>query len=81
MNKGRAADASGNLSEFADASQVSPYAVDAIKWAVGMGLIRGKDNHNIDPTAPATRAEICAILNRYLEVYNKILVIDKDSVK
>lgn len=38
-----------------------------MSWAVGIGLINGKGNGNLDPTGTATRAEIAAILQRLIE--------------
>ena len=40
---------------------------EAMQWAVGSGLIRGKGNNLLDPTGPATRAEVAAILERLIE--------------
>ena len=73
--KGKDVSASRDLSGFTDASQVSGFATDAMKWAVALGLIKGKGNHNIDPTAFATRAEISAIMQLYLERYTEILLL------
>lgn len=60
---------SGNLSAFADDEKVSDYAVEAMKWAVGMGLISGTTGNRLDPTGTATRAQIAAILARFCEEY------------
>ncbi|TVX99036.1 S-layer homology domain-containing protein [Cohnella terricola] len=58
--------ATGDLSGFADKDKISAWATDAMKWAVGKGLISGKGNGNLDPSGTATRAEIAAILMRFL---------------
>ena len=54
------------LDSFADSYKVSPYAVDAVKWAVSEGIISG-DGTYINPTAYATRAETASMIMRYNE--------------
>ncbi len=54
--------ASGNLSVFRDADQVSEYAKVPMRWAVGLHILNGKGNATLDPTGTATRAEIAQIL-------------------
>ena len=51
---------------FTDAAQISEYAVTAMRWAVETGLFRGDDTRLLRPTDSATRAELSAILMRYL---------------
>ena len=55
-----------NPSRFTDADQISAYAVPAMNWAVGKGLINGADG-KLSPKASATRAQVAAIIHRYLE--------------
>ena len=43
--KGYDTKSSGDISAFADSAQVSSYAVEAMKWAVGQGLISGMENN------------------------------------
>jgi len=52
---------------FADANEISEYAVSAMNWAVGTGLMKGKSTTTINPKDNATRAEIAAILQRFIE--------------
>ncbi|MBR5236353.1 MAG: S-layer homology domain-containing protein [Clostridia bacterium] len=52
---------------FADANEISEYAVSAMNWAVGTGLINGKSATTLNPKDNATRAEIAAILQRFIE--------------
>ena len=59
-------DASGELIYFSDADQISPWAADALKWAVGEGIVSGRDEGVLDPKGFATRAEVSAMLLRYL---------------
>ncbi len=55
-----------NLGGFADTAQLSAYAIQAMNWAVGQGLINGSGS-NLVPKAQATRAQVAAIIHRYLE--------------
>ena len=55
-----------NLGSFADTEQLSAYAIQAMNWAVGQGLINGSGS-NLVPKAQATRAQVAAIIHRYLE--------------
>lgn len=52
---------------FDDADGISEYAVSAMNWAVGTGLMKGKSTTTINPKDNATRAEIAAILQRFIE--------------
>lgn len=63
--KGLQTTASASLSAFADAASVSGWAVDVVRWAVGSGLMNGK-NGRIDPAGLTTRAEAAALLHRCL---------------
>ncbi|HML37718.1 MAG TPA: S-layer homology domain-containing protein, partial [Bacillota bacterium] len=56
----------GSLNSFSDRDQVSAWAADALSWAVEKGLITGKGNGVLDPGGNATRAEVAAIIMRYL---------------
>ena len=61
----KAPEGKGDLSGFPDADKVSPFALDAMKWAVGEGIINGSDG-KFDPLGSATRAQIAAIFYRYI---------------
>lgn len=52
--------ASDNLDSFPDAGSVSDFAVDAMKWSVGTGIIGG-DNGNLNPQGDVSRA-VCATM-------------------
>lgn len=54
------------LSSFSDAEKVSAYAVEAMQWAVGEGLINGVDGALL-PQSNATRAQVATIIMRFLE--------------
>lgn len=52
---------------FGDASLVSGYAENAVRWAVEKGILTGKPGQMLDPQGSTTRAEAAAILDRYLK--------------
>jgi hypothetical protein len=55
----------GDLAKFTDASRVSDYAKDALKWAVGLQIIKGGGDGKVNPLGTATRAEVAQILLNY----------------
>ncbi len=58
----------GSLDSYGDSDQVSGWAADAVRWAVGAGLLNGKDGGVLDPAGSATRAEAAAILQRMVRL-------------
>ena len=64
--KGYRVTASGDAAAFPDGDRVSAYAVDAVNWAVGTGLLQGSD-HMLAPNGGATRAQTATILMRFCE--------------
>ena len=56
-----------NILSYADALQASEYAIPALQWAVGAGVLNGKGGNLLAPTGTATRAEIAAIMQRWCE--------------
>ena len=62
--KGKDATATGNIDQFSDVGHVSSWAADNVKWAVGHGIMAGKDGNVIDPTGNATRAEMAQMIYR-----------------
>ena len=54
----------GDMTQFVDHHETSDWALEAKSWAVGAGLIIGKDGNRLDPTGDATRAEVATILER-----------------
>ena len=55
------------LRPYADADQIGAYAVPAMQWAVGHGVLKG-DGDRLDPQGTATRAQVAAVLHRALEL-------------
>ena len=62
----------GNLDKFKDADKITDYAKTAMQWAVGSGLVKGKSGNLLDPQGTATRAEIAAMLHRFIEKYELV---------
>ena len=56
-----------NILSYVDAMQASEYAIPALQWAVGAGVLNGKSGNLLAPTGTATRAEIAAIMQRWCE--------------
>lgn len=56
-----------DLSVFADSGQVSAYALEAMRWAVSIGIIQGSDGR-ISPQAPLTRGELASLIVRLVPV-------------
>ena len=54
-----------NLLTYADGETLSEYSVDAFKWAVGTGMIQGKNGNLLDPAGTAVRSELAQILTNY----------------
>ena len=50
---------------FADSGSISAYAVTAMNWAVGQGVINGNGSNMLSPTGTATRAEAAQMLMNY----------------
>ena len=61
------ADAQADLSTFADGAAVSPYAVEAMRWAAAAGIVNGMDGKLV-PQGEATRAQMAAMLMRYAKL-------------
>lgn len=65
--KGYNTASTGSLAGFTDGDKVSTYAAEALRWAVGAGVITGKDGNRLDPKGGASRAEAATILMRFYE--------------
>ena len=55
-----------NILDYTDAEDVSTWAMSAMQWAVGSGLVNGRTETTLNPTDTATRAEIATIMMRYM---------------
>lgn len=55
------------IREFEDYEDISDYAMNAMTWAVNTGLMKGKTETTLNPKDNATRAEIAAMIQRFVE--------------
>ena len=53
---------------FADNTQISSWAKDAVKSMQQAGILAGKVNNRFDPKGTATRAEVATVLRRFVEI-------------
>lgn len=58
--------ARADLSKYSDAGKISSWANDGMAWAVSKGYISGMTATTLAPQGSATRAQVAAILQRYL---------------
>lgn len=56
-----------DISDFTDGNKTSAWAVPAMQWAVGTGLISGQGDGILAPNGTATRAEVAQILMNFCE--------------
>ena len=58
-----------NILSYADAFTVSEYAVSALQWACGAGIVHGTgDGSTLTPQGKATRAQAAVMLQRFCEL-------------
>jgi hypothetical protein len=72
--QGMSVSASGDISGFPDGDSVSSYAEEAMSWAIGSGIITGKDSAEgtiLDPKGNASRAEVATMLKRMVGIMVK----------
>lgn len=67
--KGYSADGSGDLSGYTDLASVSGYALEAMEWAVGTGLIQGTSETTLSPRTDMNRAWAAVLLTRFCRTY------------
>ena len=59
-----------NILSYTDALDVAEYAIPAMQWAVGTGIINGTgDGSTLTPQGQATRAQAATVLMRFCEEY------------
>ena len=61
-----------NILSYDDAFDISEYAIPAMQYVIGLGVICGKTISTVNPKDNATRAEIAVILHRFIEKNKKI---------
>ena len=69
--KGVGAANAKELTAFTDAGSVSAFAVAAMQWAVGNGLMNGKSATTLDPKGTAQRCEVAAMISRFAAFMEK----------
>lgn len=57
-----------NILSYKDFAEISEWAVEALQWAAGSGVMNGKDGGGLDPQGLASRAEVATMLMRYCEL-------------
>lgn len=57
-----------SLDSFADHGSVSPWAKQAMEWAYANGILSGNDKGQLAPQADSSRAEVSAMLSRFVEL-------------
>ena len=65
--KGLDVSAAGDLSKFADSSNISAWAKDAVIWATGSGILTGTGNGMLLPRGSATRAEVASLFTEFAQ--------------
>ena len=56
-----------NILSYEDFAEISEYAIPAIQWACGSGLMRGVTDSELSPHGTATRAQIATMMMRFIE--------------
>ena len=56
-----------NILSYDDAFDISEYAIPAMQYDIGTGIINGKTSSTVNPKDNTTRAEIAVILHRFIE--------------
>lgn len=67
QKKGYDVSAVNDLSAFSDRAAAADWSAEAVRWAVGAGLLSGKSGGRLDPTGTASRAEVAQILMRFAQ--------------
>ncbi|MGM9566856.1 MAG: GH25 family lysozyme [Clostridia bacterium] len=68
--KGFETSAKGETGAFLDEKEISPYAADAVSWAVGEGYISGFPGNVLAPRENAPRCQVAAITARFCRNHN-----------
>ena len=65
--KGFDVSARADLTGYADADQIGDWAYDVMRWANAEGLLNGVTDDQLQPQGTATRAQVAAMLQRFIE--------------
>lgn len=58
-----------NILSYTDAFDVAEYAISAMQWACGAGIINGTGATTLSPDGSATRAQVAVILTRFCQEF------------
>ncbi|MGP1441692.1 MAG: S-layer homology domain-containing protein [Anaerovoracaceae bacterium] len=58
-----------SLSQFSDNARLGDWAKRAVEWSVGTGIITGMNASTLNPSGTATRAQLAAMLTRFVTKY------------
>ncbi|MDR3208098.1 MAG: S-layer homology domain-containing protein [Oscillospiraceae bacterium] len=68
--KGWDVSAANGLAAFEDADEISDWALPALKWAVAVGLLKGRTETTTVPAGSSTRAELATLLKRFADLFD-----------
>ena len=70
--QGYSLEGGADYSSYPDAANVQEFAKDSMSWAVGNGIVTGKENPTrLDPLGNTARAECATIMMRFVEKFGK----------
>ena len=69
-----------NILSYDDAFDISEYAIPAMQYVIGAGIINGKTSSTVNPEDNATRAEIAVILERFVQYNIRMEEVKKNTV-
>ncbi len=55
------------LEKFSDSASVDSWALEAVKWAVGFGIMNGNTDGTLNPRGTATRAQVATVMMNYIK--------------
>ena len=58
-----------NILSYDDYSDISKYAIAAICWTAGSGIMKGRTDSTVNPINTVTRAETAQIIYNYIQYY------------
>ena len=71
--QGYSLEGGADYSSYPDAANVQEFAKDSMSWAVGNGIVTGKENPTrLDPLGNTARAECATIMMRFMETFEKL---------
>lgn len=66
VSKGIDTESTADLGGFVDSTTIHDWALDAMMWANGEGLINGVGSSKLSPLGSAERCQVAAILQRFI---------------